>query len=130
MKSEAYRRHAAARLDAHDQHLGIDTRGLDPLPAGHGMPRQLAPGSAGPLDGSAGNDAPGGPAAMPLQDAPRVREWFYERNGESRGPVSEAAIRNGLAQGKLDDTTLVWREGMPNWQAVSEVPLFATSFRG
>ena len=28
IKTEAFRRHAAARLDAHDSHLGIDTRSV------------------------------------------------------------------------------------------------------
>ena len=33
IKTEAFRRHASARLDAHDEHLGMDTRSATALPA-------------------------------------------------------------------------------------------------
>lgn len=139
MKSEAYRRHTAARLDAHDDHLGVDTRGLGALPDGHGeegLPHELGTGAEDPLSAAVGSRSGTGRAAPmsafvdPVAGAPKVKEWFYELRGESRGPVSEAAIRTGLAGGRIDGETLVWREGMPTWQALAEVPLFATSFRG
>jgi hypothetical protein len=110
MKSEAYRRHSAARLDQHDQALGMDTRGTTALPAGHGVQRQSL--VSGPASGGAA-----------------VREWHYDMRGEARGPVSADAIRRGLAQGKIDGMTLVWREGMEEWQAISEVPMFRSSFQ-
>ena len=134
MKSEAYRRHAAARLDAHDQHLGVDTRQLGALPQGHGGHFGLAAGEADPLaEGGAAAFVGGQPAGAfpePAFDAPRAKEWFYELRGESRGPVSEAAIRTGLANGRIHASTLIWREGMATWQAVSEVALFSTGFPG
>ena len=86
-----------------------------------------ADGFVQPLAGHAAQEARfGRPGAEPDPEpqGSMVKEWFYERGGESRGPVSEAAIRIGLQKGKIDGTTLVWREGMANWQALMEVPVF------
>lgn len=128
MKTEAYRRHVSSRLDAHDDHLGIDTRSVSALPEGHGFHQPT--GQLGAGQDPAQPFVAAGAAAAGEQAGSTVKEWFYERGGESRGPVSEAAIRMGLRGGKIDGTTLVWREGMPNWQAVSEVQVFASDFRG
>lgn len=111
MKNETYRQHTQARLDVHDDAIGIDTR----------RPAALAAGAAQRAD-----MLEGGPPATP--PPPGRKEWHYDMSGESRGPVSEAAIRKGLADGKIDGTTLVWREGMADWQAVSEVGAFRSSF--
>ncbi len=143
MKTEAYRRHTAARLDAHDTTLGVDTRALGGLPAGHGhqggnvLPEGAPAGdfvadqaSQPYVIPTAGQGASAHSEPSAAAPGARVKEWFYELSGESRGPVSEAAIRMGLGNGKLEATTLIWREGMPNWQAISEVPLFSSTFRG
>jgi hypothetical protein len=133
MKTEAYRRHTAARLDAHDDSLGVDTRSLGGLPEGHGQQggNVLPEGSpAADFVHDQGSQPSVIPTAGSAAPGSRVKEWFYELGGESRGPVSEAAVRMGLGNGKLEATTLIWREGMPNWQAISEVPLFSSTFRG
>lgn len=104
MKNEAYRRHSAARLDTHDRALGMDTRRADGLPAGHGLQASAPPA------------------------LPAAKEWFYEVAGTSEGPVSEAAIRRGLAQGKIDGSTLLWRDGMEDWVPAAEVGYFDSSF--
>ena len=135
MKTEAYRRHVSARLDAHDDHLGIDTRTVSALPEGHGLRPtggRLAAGTDPSQHFVAPTGAPGESmgAGVEAASGSTVKEWFYERSGESRGPVSEAAIRLGLRNGKIDGTTLVWREGMANWQALGEVPVFSRDFQG
>lgn len=123
MKTEAYRRHVSARLDAHDDHLGIDTRTTPALSEGHGVHAPAAHLVSGG-DPAAGV---GAPTRAPIESGPK--EWYYERGGESRGPVSDGAIRMGLQKGRIDAATLVWREGMPTWQAVSEVTHFRSEFR-
>lgn len=46
--------------------------------------------------------------------------WYYVEDNQQRGPVSEAEL-DGLAQaGKVIPGTLVWREGMANWQPYAE----------
>jgi len=43
-------------------------------------------------------------------------EWFYTEGGESRGPVSPEQFQQLVAQGTITAQTLVWRQGMENWQ--------------
>jgi len=53
--------------------------------------------------------------------------WYYSENNQRQGPVDESAFQALVAQGKITPTTLVWREGMPNWSAYSEVGGVATA---
>ena len=49
--------------------------------------------------------------------------WFYAEESAQRGPVSEDEIRQLLASGRINQQTLVWREGMPQWATVSQTEL-------
>ena len=42
--------------------------------------------------------------------------WFYSNAGPQIGPVSDAEFENLVRQGTIQSTTLVWREGMSEWQ--------------
>jgi uncharacterized RDD family membrane protein YckC len=42
--------------------------------------------------------------------------WYYAEAGEQRGPVTDAELSDLAKAGTIRDATLVWREGMPNWQ--------------
>jgi hypothetical protein len=42
--------------------------------------------------------------------------WFYESGGQQQGPVSESELDRLLAEGKINANSLVWREGMADWQ--------------
>jgi uncharacterized RDD family membrane protein YckC len=42
--------------------------------------------------------------------------WYYTENGEQRGPVTDPDLAALVQAGKIDDETLVWREGMTEWQ--------------
>lgn len=42
--------------------------------------------------------------------------WYYADGGRQVGPVEESALDDLVRQGVVRDDTLVWREGMPNWQ--------------
>jgi uncharacterized RDD family membrane protein YckC len=48
-------------------------------------------------------------------------EWYYAESGQQRGPVSEAEFEALQRAGTVRDDTLVWREGMSNWQAHGQV---------
>jgi len=43
-------------------------------------------------------------------------DWYYAVGGERKGPVSEEEFRRLVQQGVVTSQTLVWREGMVNWQ--------------
>jgi hypothetical protein len=43
-------------------------------------------------------------------------EWFYTSEAGSTGPVSEAQLDELRSSGKINDNTLIWHMGMPQWQ--------------
>jgi uncharacterized RDD family membrane protein YckC len=47
--------------------------------------------------------------------------WYYHEQGQQAGPVDEAQLEQLRASGRIQDDTLVWREGMANWQPYREV---------
>jgi hypothetical protein len=53
--------------------------------------------------------------------------WYYEFNHQPVGPVSQEAIAELLATGKINALTLVWQEGMPDWKHLGETALAALS---
>jgi GYF domain 2 len=46
--------------------------------------------------------------------------WYYAENNERRGPIEDAAFDGLVAAGSVRPETLVWRDGMANWQTLSE----------
>ncbi|RBP42606.1 putative RDD family membrane protein YckC [Roseimicrobium gellanilyticum] len=47
--------------------------------------------------------------------------WFYAENGQQRGPVSDSDLAALAENGSLKGDTLLWREGLPDWQPVNRV---------
>ena len=43
-------------------------------------------------------------------------DWYYAHEGNQKGPVSEPELQNLVQQGVVTAGTLVWREGMANWE--------------
>ena len=43
-------------------------------------------------------------------------DWYYAENGQQKGPVSEEEFNRLIAAGTITPDTLVWREGMEQWQ--------------
>jgi len=51
-----------------------------------------------------------------------MTQWYYaSKNNEHQGPVDAATLRGKLERGELTTNTLVWREGMAEWQPLSAV---------
>src|SRR5438046_2186225 len=46
--------------------------------------------------------------------------WFYTKAGRQAGPIDDAQLDSLLSAGQIDSETLVWREGMVNWQPLRE----------
>jgi hypothetical protein len=120
LKAEAFRQHAARRLDVHDQHMGIDTRGALALEGA---------GAAGQL----GYDDPAQELAAALegQSAPDdgAEIWYYEMLGQTQGPVSAAALRALLGDGTLRGDSLLWSQDLGNWTPARQVPQFENDIR-
>jgi len=47
--------------------------------------------------------------------------WYYLEEDQQRGPVMDADLEALRRDGKINSETLVWREGMANWQPFREV---------
>ena len=47
--------------------------------------------------------------------------WYYVSGNEQKGPVVEADFDRLVQTGDIDNSTLVWREGMADWQAYGEI---------
>ena len=48
-------------------------------------------------------------------------QWHYLQDGKQHGPITEADLKQLVAAGKVKPTDLVWKQGMPQWVAVSSV---------
>ncbi len=46
--------------------------------------------------------------------------WYYVNAGQQTGPVDEAQLDALRSSGQIEAETLVWREGMANWQPYRE----------
>ena len=47
--------------------------------------------------------------------------WFYIDNGQQRGPIMDADLDALQRDGKINSETMLWREGMANWQPLREI---------
>lgn len=47
--------------------------------------------------------------------------WFYVENSQQRGPVQEEELAALVQNGVVKVETLLWREGLPDWQPLSRL---------
>ena len=47
--------------------------------------------------------------------------WYYANGGEKQGPVDQAVFDGLAAEGVIQHSTLVWREGLPEWQRYADI---------
>ncbi len=106
LKNEALRQHTVARLDIHDQKLGIDTRDVPTsLPLGS-LPR---PGLIA-----------GAPSSLPTGFS--ETGWYISSSGIQEGPYTFALISARARQGTLPPETLLWVQGMDEWRTAGSIP--------
>lgn len=55
-----------------------------------------------------------------------MKQWYYVKNNEKNGPISEEELIQNLNKGIIDSDTLVWSSGMPDWQKIKAVPTLNT----
>ncbi len=46
--------------------------------------------------------------------------WYFAQDGQQNGPYSDEVVQQLVNTGSIDAATLVWREGMTDWQPLSE----------
>ncbi len=88
-----------------------------------------------PSAGSGRGIQEGLPEVVPAREAapasPPAEGWRYvTAEGHERGPVTRAGLMALRQNGTVDDSTLVWKEGMGDWQPLSALGLFPPSPRG
>ena len=72
----------------------------------------------------------------PLTDsAPRVRvgptrEWHYEFQGSTRGPVNDRQLVDLAREGQIVGTTLIWTEQLGDWKPAQQVKALQPYLRG
>ena len=47
--------------------------------------------------------------------------WYFEKQGVSHGPLLEHDLAGRVQRGEIAGDTLVWHEGMNEWQPVARV---------
>lgn len=52
-----------------------------------------------------------------------MTHWYYEKNGSRSDSITEEEMINLINKGGLQSTTLLWRDGMENWQPLLQTPL-------
>jgi GYF domain 2 len=50
------------------------------------------------------------------------RSWFFAAKGQQQGPYPEAQLRALIVKGAVTADTLVWSEGMADWQKAGNIP--------
>lgn len=50
-----------------------------------------------------------------------MKEWYYAKENEQKGPVNEKVLHNLLQKGEIDFKTLVWTSGMDDWMPLNSV---------
>jgi type II secretory pathway pseudopilin PulG len=144
IKTEAFRQHAAARLDAHDAHLGVDTRAVvtalpspdnpaaltNPelvlLPASSdAWPNQTSASSFDnalvPAEQSSGRLVEGNQFPPTAPASVSQRQWYYEVQGKAQGPISDTELVTLAQQGLIVESTLVWTQQLGNWRTAGSI---------
>jgi hypothetical protein len=83
---------------------------------GLGLAQQLSNTTTGALRPAGGVQPP------PL---PQAVAFFLAVDGKPQGPFDLAALAQRVRDGSLTPETLAWREGMPAWIAVAQIPEIA-----
>ena len=96
--------------------------GAPPAMPGAGAPPPMPPPAPG---AGAPPPAPGAPAA-----AQPVVQYAVSVEGQTYGPFDMNALGQMAGAGQINSQSMVWREGMAEWQQAGTVPELAPLFAG
>jgi hypothetical protein len=51
-----------------------------------------------------------------------MAQWYAAIGSQQYGPVDEDQLRKWIAEGRVGPASYVWKEGMPDWLPLSQVP--------
>ncbi len=109
-----------------------NTGGFNPtgLMAGMAMGSAIGQNMAGMMNGALGKMNQQVPPSMPgtAVPPPPVSQYNVAVNGQSTGPYSLQVLAQMAASGQFGKSSLVWKNGMANWQAAGEIPELAGLF--
>ncbi len=57
-----------------------------------------------------------------------MKQWYYAYNNQQQGPISEPDLANLLVSRQLASNTMLWSEGMANWQMAQDLNEFRHLF--
>lgn len=143
LKTEALRQHVTGRLDLHDAKIGVDTRAFRAALPGPEGQQNLLPDELDSLftddQPQVVDNLPARAAESPLNNPPpapagarippATRQWFFEQNGKSQGPVLEPELVGMFQDGRLNGATLVWTESLSDWVNAKRVKLLQPHIR-
>ncbi len=114
---------------AADQPAGGASEGIG-MGMGFAMAQQL--GKAFSNTGT-GQDKPASPMrkqAPTPPPIPKEASYFVAVNGRHTGPFTTAQLRQQVREGTLGRDTLVWTEGMDNWERAGQIGALSSLFTG
>jgi hypothetical protein len=58
------------------------------------------------------------------------RSWFFASQGQQQGPYPESQLHDLIAKGIVTAATLLWSEGMADWQKAGDIPGLFSGYSG
>lgn len=55
-------------------------------------------------------------------ESSRQIEWYYAVDGNIAGPANEAEVKNLLLHKRINNATMMWKQGMQSWKQAVEIP--------
>lgn len=52
-------------------------------------------------------------------------DWYYAKDGQQVGPVTEDELRQLRENGQVSDADLAWNESLSDWMPIGSLPQFA-----
>jgi hypothetical protein len=99
----------------------VFARAAQPQPQPHPAPARAVE-LEWPVSSAAEEPAPAQfSAAAPAETS---LAWFVARGDSHQGPMSHADVQRMINTGELGTSSLVWKQGMANWQPAAQVPDF------
>ena len=99
LKNQAFQNHASARLDYHDDELGVETRSLAPSP----------------LRIEASSNFQSSPPPLSSFQNKNEVDWYYALEGKTFGPLTQSQLISSIKDGMVNSQTLVFNDSYENW---------------
>jgi hypothetical protein len=65
-----------------------------------------------------------GSANTGINNTPQATQYYYSKDGQQFGPVSEFQISNSILNGEINSFTYLWKTGMAEWAVANNFQEF------